>query len=273
MDSDVEKRIEQRRSAAKVFIRELKSCVDAQRFGHFLSCLHLGTEQTETVLKSIEHNLGEEIVVEAAADDDGWFDLIDEITDDVPDQSKVKNRHDLISERLMSHWLLGLDDTANSDQLAQFFLISKGSLDILQRELADGARRVGLGDKIAQQSRDTSLFPWQFDEILHHKSRLVTNIVNQFVNYLDMGQNGKAKDGSVAFERAQLGNDLEPSLPERPVHREKKYSLDWAKGFLEFVERNARAEDGAEDMNVDGNRKLEKLIKDLEGSDLSLIQI
>jgi hypothetical protein len=268
VDSDLEKRVTQRRKAAQLFVRELKSCVDAQRFGHFLSCLYLDNDRTETVLKSIEHNVSDEIVVEADADDDGWGELLDEIDDAPVDANpSVKTRDQLISEKLVEHWVDALSDTANSDRLSLFFLMSKESLDTVQRELVDGAKRIDLEGKIAVQSRETSLFPWKFEEIVHHKSRLVTNIVNQFVNYLDIGQNGTAKDGSTAFEREKLAFDAQPLLPELPVHREKKYSLDWAKGFLEFVERNARSESGTENVNADANRVLEKLIKSMDSSE------
>lgn len=243
-----------RMAEARAVVGQLIACAQAQAFGRLLRGLQVQPDhlaelfrrQLLTAPAPIGAGLQRDIGMEEVFGDDVFGQ------EAMPEPARAAGPRDLaemLATLAVETWLEGMDALAARTDVAESLRIDRNGMAMLVGQLAAGARRVGLTERIAGRIRAEA-----FTEAMAHRLlkpvMLAERAINDFVTWMDFDTMPEAarpragREQRPVFLRPPPPPGDMPALSETPLPYEARFYMDWARSFAQLVEDNIRGASG-----------------------------
>lgn len=243
--------VSKRQAAARDALTNITRCIETQRFGNFLSELHLPEDEISRIYYRLYREGAEhenDSSSENASTDHSILDgIID--SDSLPQgnpaagkASQTSRFAEAFSTEVLSTWISRLNDLAEDPAALSYYRLSSNTVQDIIKEFSGGVARTQLQGRIANVISETESKRLTIHDAVKLPSRQAAQLISQFINFLgykDTALEKRPKVGSrPVFTPMSKSHGL-PKLEEQPQHYERQYTRDWLKAYLEFVTLNA----------------------------------
>ncbi len=181
-------------------------------------------------------------------------------------RSGVAAEAELFGRAVMEHWIGRMHELARDERRRAYYLSDEQNLVQLAQELASGARRLGLRERITREVGKATEFRMKEEHGAALPVRLACSLVNDYVAGLGFDQlplESRPAVGQPPHQRHVFAPRPEseglPRLPDEPHAFERIYAADWGRALRQLLEDNAAGR-GDEDMDAEQNRALGEIL-------------
>ena len=245
-----------RQEESKATLKDLVTCVDAQRFGIFLGELHLPEEEVSRIYYRLaRQGMGDEVTgntEKPSLSSVGDFSILDGILDEQDRPAgtgQMPSTQSPLAEAFASEvlgtWVSRLHELAEDASALNYYRISANTMQNIIKELSGGSNRLHLNRRIAQVMAASERKRLTIHDAIKLPSRQTARLISEFVNYLgflSLPEAQRPKVGSAPVFAEPIKKPGLPVLEEAPQHYERQYTRDWLKAYLEFVTLNATSD-------------------------------
>lgn len=265
VSDDLDAERAKKRQLGKALARKLVNCAANQRFGDFLWSLYVSDESLYDVYLQIERQPGAPLVEQARPESElmgaqvNAADLLGLFSDDEPDAPPPASEAFHPPPRLMmdaaaryaseviAHWLDQLRELSGESASQNYFSLTAEEFSALVHELATGAERLDLRQRIAASVRDASHFHNIHREKLAWKqAALAAALLNTYISSLGFdpqGDSARRPMITVAGRQRPLFAPRQPftgypPLGPKPLPYDQDFYADWLYALTLLIEGN-----------------------------------
>ena len=275
-DSDVEKRLDTRRTAAAVVLKQLRRAFDSRRFGRLLEELSITEQALLWRIERVPENI--QLVNQDLANDEDGFDSflqelegIDGTEADEPaadDGAQIMSREAFQADAVMQAWHERMQGIAEQQSLDTHLGLSPGAISEITSEIFAAAKRLRFPEKLADELKVWSARQSGSATIAAYSASRVNQLVrNLGVEFLADGEWPKIKNKQTGAERRVFDEGTMRyhafDLPESPPRRDRIFFQDWTFTLYRLFEDNAKSDQGNV-INIEQNRRLGDTIQSLQ---------
>ncbi len=245
--------VRKRQATARETLQNMLKCIEAQRFGLFLSELHMPEEEISRIYYRLyrEGPLDNADIDQTDSDAIGNLALLDGILEtDLSGQNGTDTAFRYTASpfartfaaEVLSTWISRLNELAQDTAALTYYRMTSATVQDIVKELGSGSARVQLQARIARIVSKTESKRLTIHDAVKLPTRQAGQLISQFVNFLGFKAKAPAERPQVAGRPVFSGRVKAKGLPqleETPQHYERQYTRDWLKAYLEFVNLNA----------------------------------
>ncbi|GGC40139.1 virulence factor [Siccirubricoccus deserti] len=269
---DAEQRVEDARRRARILGRGLAQCAQAQLLGPFLRSLMVDADSVGSVYWRLRSDAATGVTpIGAVATADDYNELLGDLLGDPPEAegaaSGPRDVFEHFASLALEDWETRMRALGDDEAALAYFALPRELVSEVAGELAQGARRLKLRDRIAGTLRTRASFQARADAMEQKQVAIVEETVNEFVHRLGWPDIEPAKRPRLGRDErpiflARVPDPAPPPLPEQPSPYDRQFNADWITGLAGLMEGNARTTDGV-DYDIVANARLGQILQGL----------
>jgi hypothetical protein len=260
---------EKRRAAAREVAKHLVSVAARQNFGRLLKALTMPPEALSGLWWRLQTEPAEQGPIGARPEEADYLEeLGDLVAPSGAGATRPRDAEARFAEAAIAEWIADMTDDLVTPNAETLLGLRAETGAVLVDELAQGARRLGLADQLAERLRALALYRRKLSDGAARPVLIAETLINGFVATL--GQDAlppearprAGRDQHPVFAPRPPVNGLPPLGPE-PAAYDKMLHVDWITAFSALVAGNAQA--GSGDVDWAANARLGEVLRALEG--------
>jgi len=233
---------EKRRLAAREAMMSLRENLREQRFGHLLSEFQVTNEELQLLFrrKSVSGDLPD-------GTGPNPDDIFADVFGHVPQPAETTSGHDKyldLARAAIDHWAERIHAVVQKDKRLGFLRVKAGPLEIIIRELLEGADTIGLCDTIAREMRAIAPAIERTNESMLKPAMAAAELIDRYVWKLNQDMLKPSERVRIKSTNEEAFKEVPPvegiiDLPQRREAFFQSFLRDWIASFEALVERNA----------------------------------
>ncbi|MDW8399479.1 MAG: virulence factor SrfC family protein [Acetobacteraceae bacterium] len=260
---------EKRRAAARAVAKQLVSVAARQNFGRLLKALTIPPEALSGLWWRLQTEPEDAAPIGARPEEAEYLAELGELV--APSggaASRPRDAEARFAEAAIAEWIADMTDDLLAPNAEALIGLKPEAAAVLVDELAQGARRLGLAEQLAERLRALALYRRKLSDGAARPVLIAETLINGFVAALGQDQLPPearvraGRDQHPVFAPRPPVEGLPPLGPE-PAPYDKTLHVDWITAFSALVAANAAA--GSGDVDWAANARLGEVLRALEG--------
>jgi hypothetical protein len=260
---------EKRRAAAREVAKQLVSVAARQNFGRLLKALTIPPESLSGLWWRLQTEPEEAAPIGARPEEAEYLEeLGDLVAGAGAEAARPRDAEARFAEAAIAQWIADMTDDLLSRDAEAWIGLKPEAASMLIDELAQGARRLGLAEQLAERLRALALYRRKLSDGAARPVLIAETLINGFVATLGQGELPPerrvraGRDQHPVFAPRPPVEGLPPLGPE-PLPYDKTLHVDWITAFSALVAGNAAA--GSGEVDWAANARLGEILRVLDG--------